>query len=384
MPIKTTILMEFAPDYLPDLEYTESIFLDEDAVQIITNIDNAATSEKWRHSMFDDYNQRVIQSASSERYTFKIIATESQNIRLIEKAGRVKITPQDGDSYYIYDVNITDDYESSINTHTYTVEFTKDNLLNYATYLASNDVKGWFDLSPTENYVNRIEYTVRKPSYTQRIPGVNEQIGGIWYNYKFTNTNNELDGMPTVLNNTVFYTSFSEGTEETDMRVKLIAVDGDDFYFQSFAWPIPEFTEREITLSSEPSGEILFVAGTDLENAYTDSIYTFLFSKTDKNIDFGSTTEIKGIEQYEQIKNLDQQSVLVYLRPSDMFKIQKLAMCLPEDIKLVEVAKNGDETTYTAISIVGMIEKSTRTDLNELLEYRINIKYNNIVTNVNR
>jgi hypothetical protein len=389
MAIKTTILMEFAPDYFPSQDYQEVVYLENEEVRYSVKQETAITSEKWRHNMYLDYAQRPIQSFSQERYRIDILATESQNINLIEKAGRVKITPQDGDSYYIYNVEITDDFREAAKTHIYTIEYSKDNILNIATYLASNDVKDWFDRSPTENYVNQISFTVENASYIG-YGTISNNLHATYgkYNFRFVYTN-EYDDISV---DDTFYCHYNDLVLQIDYRTICVGKDSEYIYFalQMYLLGASAINVPDIEITLNQTKKVGDFGGVWLDseltdNIYTDNIYTFLFSKSADDTDLGETTEqIRGIPQYQEQKYKDTGKVLVYLRPNELYKIHKLQQAKPENIKFYEFNKQGFATSSRVITMEGLVNKSTRNDLNELLEYEITFKYNNFVVNVNR
>lgn len=378
--IKTKITVKWFPGLQPSNSYTQTFYTENVVLQAPSIPNFAKTTLKWKDNRFLDITNALIQSSSEERYYVKFAVTESINTMLIERGSMIKIAPYTEVAYYAYNVKLTADHKTYINTYVYTLEFSKHVEKNYATYLSSDVVKGYVDEYYTK-FVNEIRFIAEKTSYVQRAAVNNFNTTGIGnYNFKFDLTD-ETDHISTLDR---FYASFATGTNETDFRCSCLNKDSNYVYFIFEEYPtFTALAATEIMISLEPNGQNLWTSETD--NDFDDIIYTFLQSQESKTLENGNQiTQIPGVSEFTNLQFYKNRKVLFYLKPDELYKVEKLLMCKPENIYFRQYAANGSWSDYYPMTMNGLVTKIDRTDLFDLFEFELNIISDNLSINVNR
>lgn len=371
--------IKYIYDIFPDIDFTQDFVVCQNIVEKEPFLEIQATEDKWGHILDSIKWNRKIQSIKYRQYEVKIELSRNLDISILRRADYVSLTTTEGETFNVFDVQIT-----------YTKISGSRNFLIELTFKRGAEINNHLDSANCLLYktaesatVNELEIRIDKPPFS-------------FYQHTFGN-------------NTTYLTfTISLGHKDFNLLYDNVSI-GQYFYLHSDNFSFENIGIYEcyvlnhtpiniqfktnvtspisvapgkisITLDYEPDYQTS--VNVDTSDFMTYNLYTFLqpeFNKVIEKIEGSKAPD--GIQENQKIISKDSIDFKIWVTDSELWKIEYLNYSNQDNIELF--LRDYDSIKPNLIKDINTISKGNNNLLN-LHEFDIKILYNNKVVSYNR
>jgi hypothetical protein len=365
--------IKYLYDIFPDIDFTQEFVTCQTITEKDPLIEYQSTEDKWGHIIDNVKINRHIQSTKYRQYHVKIELSRNIDISIIKRADYVSLTTTEGETFHIFDVNIT--YTNVSGSLNYIIEMTFKRDAEINNHLDSANCLAYKTAESAA--VNELGFDVNDPSYVIN----NESIAA-------TNAEISRVAITSLLDNMIqgeyYYFNVSDPDFKDENKTLIYVYEKTStefkFRFYPFGSLSKTYTGCEIIITNELQGG---VAADVLVTSKTISpvIYSFInpiYGHIDEDIEGQKAPE--GIAENQKIIAKDKVNFKVWLTVDEIWKAEYLKYALYDEI-LFDPASG---QSIRPIQVKGIITPKENKNLLDLYEFDIEILYNNKVVSYNR
>lgn len=388
--------IKYLYEIYPDIDFTEEFVICQTVTKIGSEYHSEATSQAWSHVFDSIHNKRHIQTTVKDKYEVKFVLARNIDINRMQVA-YTSLTTTEGETFIIYDVEVTEEKVSGTLEYYYTLTFYKnsDEIINH---LSSDNVLSY--KTGMSASVNELQYTVNNPGFVFNNIGVRSRYEGVSNYTVYTEYDYDDDSLFNFLEDGEYYYAHTNNPDfdiEEDFngnKPSIVYITQTEVSGQKHIW-IDWFATKKTTQITYILNQVTFNHipdyradeytndwdGNVTDKTITNTIYTFINPNifNIRTPQDGITTA-DGIEENQSINSKYKASFKVWVKTSQLYLIEYLDYALFDDITLTLA----DGTEYLPVQVKDISKPVENDKLIDLHEFDINILYNNQTTNIFR
>lgn len=339
------------------------------------------TENKWGHVYLSDIDQRIIQKITYEKYETVLLVGKNIDLYKLQSSNFIKVTPEVGMPFNAVKITVKYDQPTGNRDSYARIIFHRQVEINYQ--LNSDFAQSLH----SSNAVNKIDYSVGNPAYS--FNNINISRGGSPFFASFKVPFNSLSDTIEVADTYYLHTDNVDFKEATDVGgdplnfATCSSKDSDYVYFVCSVSPVIVGFDYDISNlildhqknTDVPSGIII------VDKTISSNIYSFIEPFYDHKTD-----QIEGFEgqdgnnENEKTKEKDILRFKVFVKPSELWKMEYLNYALFDDILINLV----NYSNIIPSQVKGISIRKDNDNLINCYEFNIEVLYNNKVVSIYR